>query len=82
MEQNIFRQDMLERKKDLTRIISKGNETYMKLELPNGEQGKQILYVKGTWFPTHFILSVLDGQDTWSINGMQKNGIFFFNLEF
>ena len=69
MEQNIFKEDILEREKNLTILLSRENETYAKLELSNG---KQTLYVKGTWYPTHFMMFVLDGQNTWDINGMLK----------
>jgi len=69
MEQNLFQQDMLERKNAL---VSRENETYAKIELLYGGHEKQIVYVKGTWYPTHFMMFVLDGEDTWNFNGNCK----------
>lgn len=70
MEQNLLRQDIFEREKALTKLLSRENESYAKIELLDGGHGKQIVYVKGTWYPTHFMMSLLDGQDTWNFNGM------------
>jgi hypothetical protein len=72
MEKKLFTEEIFERKKELDKLLSRENETYAKLELPHGEHGKKDLCVKGIWYPTHFIMFVLDGQDTWTINGMIK----------
>ncbi len=50
------------------------NETYVKLQLHNDESSSsrkdpQNLFVKGTWYPRHFFMSVLDGCDTWTLHG-------------
>ena len=65
----MFKEDILEREKNSPILLSRENETYTKLELSHG---KETLYVKGTWYPKHFMMSVLDGQNIWDINGMLK----------
>ena len=77
MDQNIFRQNKFGKEKELNKTSSRINETYAKLELPHGEHGKKIIYVKGSWYPTHFIMFVLDGQDTWNLNGI-SNTIYYY----
>lgn len=49
--------------------LGRENETYAKLQLADVGNGAQIIYVKGTWYPTHFLMSVMDGYDTWVCNG-------------
>ena len=63
-----MRQWLFERERDFAKMFRE-NETYAKLEFSDG----QILFIKGTWYPTHFLLFVMDGQDTWSINGILIN---------
>ena len=63
----MMRQGQFERERDFAKMY-KENETYAKLEFREG----QILFVKGTWYPTHFLLTIMDGQDTWDINGIIK----------
>jgi len=70
MEQNLYHQDMLEREIESAELVSRDSETYAKIELLNRRHKKQIIYVKGTWYPTHFMMFVLDGEDTWNFNGM------------
>nr|PNR34278.1 hypothetical protein PHYPA_024095 [Physcomitrium patens] len=68
MDQDVY---ACEDEKELGELSPRASETYAKLELPEGAHqgcGHLILYVKGTWYPTHFLLSVLDGQDTWDFN--------------
>lgn len=53
-------------------MASANNETYVKLEVHNDDyssKNPQTLFVKGTWFATHFSLSVLDGCNTWILHG-------------
>lgn len=77
MEENMRRDINFKRHREVTTMASRENETYTKLELQDGENSQEtkILFVKGTWYPTHFWLSVLDGQDTWTFNG--KVQVFF-----
>jgi hypothetical protein len=54
------------------------NETYVKLQLLNDESSSsrkdpQNLFVKGTWYPRHFFMSVLDGCDTWTLHGTSSH---------
>ena len=67
MEEDILKQQHFQREKEFARLY-KENETYAKLELKDG----QILFVKGIWYPTHFLLAIMDGQDTWDINGIEN----------
>lgn len=34
---------------------------------------KDVIYVKGTWFPTHFSLSITDGLHAWICDGSEKS---------
>lgn len=52
--------------------LGRENETYAKLQLADVGNGAQIIYVKGTWYPTHFLMSVMDGYDTWVCNATQE----------
>ena len=65
MEEDVMTQDTFRRERDRAKMFRE-NETYAKLEFKDG----QILFVKGTWYPTHFLLSVMDGQNTWDVNGI------------
>jgi len=52
------------------------NETYVKLVLIRNDENPsarnyqpQTLFVKGTWYSTHFLLSALDGCNIWTLDG-------------
>jgi hypothetical protein len=56
-------------------MASANNETYVKLEVHNDEyssKNPQTLFVKGTWYATHFSLSVLDGCNTWILHASEE----------
>ncbi len=57
-------------------MASAHNETYVKLVLIRNDENPsarnhhpQTLFVKGTWYSTHFLLSALDGCDIWTLDG-------------
>lgn len=83
MEENMHRDTNFERPREVTTMASRGNETYTKLELRGGENSHetQILFVKGTWYPTHFWLSILDGQDTWTFNGKVQAFFLYIGIQ-
>ncbi|XVF28676.1 hypothetical protein REPUB_Repub15cG0050800 [Reevesia pubescens] len=51
-----------------TPLKSKTRYTCLKLEIPSTEP----LFVKGTWFDTHFDLSVTDGLHAWVCNATEE----------
>lgn len=63
----MMKHDSFKRERNLAEMFRE-NETYAKLEFVDS----QVLFVKGTWYPTHFLLSVMDGQDTWDVNGISR----------
>lgn len=69
------KEDALERRQEMAATASRDNESYAKLELEDGGNPHitQVLYVKGSWYPSHFLLCVLDGHDTWTLNGKTSN---------
>ncbi|KAK9068192.1 hypothetical protein SSX86_012303 [Deinandra increscens subsp. villosa] len=43
--------------------------TCLKLQIP---QNPQLIFIKGTWFPSHFHLSITDGLDAWTCNASEE----------
>ncbi|XP_043691159.1 DNA repair protein XRCC4 isoform X2 [Telopea speciosissima] len=47
----------------------------LRLEIPGrrleGEQQSDVIFVKGTWFDSHFDLSITNGLDTWLCNASE-----------
>lgn len=57
-------------------MASAHNETYVKLVLIRNDENPsarnyqpQTLFVKGTWYSTHFLLSALDSCNIWTLDG-------------
>lgn len=46
-------------------------DTCVRIEA-NGEN-RDVIYIKGSWSPTHFSLSITDGLHAWICNGSEKN---------
>ncbi|KAL8515662.1 hypothetical protein ACS0TY_014370 [Phlomoides rotata] len=46
--------------------------TCLKLEIPIGGSEPEPVFVKGTWYPTRFDLSVTDGLQAWTCNATEE----------
>lgn len=53
----------------------------LKLELTQ-DSSNQTIFVKGTWFPSRFSLSITDGYDSWLCTGTLSNPLLSLFLLF
>ncbi|KAI3504205.1 hypothetical protein L1887_32750 [Cichorium endivia] len=49
--------------------MDSARHTCLKLQIP---QTPQPFFIKGTWFPSHFSLSITDGLDAWTCNASEE----------
>lgn len=56
--------------------------TCLKLEIPTAPS--EPIFIKGTWFDSHFHLTITDGLNAWVCDGMPKSFSFsiYFHLNF
>lgn len=53
---------------------TEARHTCLKLEVgEDNDSEKQTIFVKGTWFPSHFSLSITDGYDSWLCNATEED---------
>lgn len=45
-------------------------ESCLKLEVGESSSSKESIFVKGTWFPSHFFLLITNGAEAWLCNGI------------
>ncbi|KAG9458722.1 hypothetical protein H6P81_003230 [Aristolochia fimbriata] len=52
--------------------MNSARHTCLRLEVGESEQEKEVIFVKGSWFATHFELSITDGLRTWTCNALES----------
>ncbi|XP_057546519.1 DNA repair protein XRCC4 isoform X1 [Amaranthus tricolor] len=48
-------------------------ESCLKLEVGESSSSKESIFVKGTWFPSHFFLLITNGAEAWLCNALEED---------